>query len=240
MLCFSPQIWCSDDTDPIERLDIQAGLSYLYPQSTMGSHVSAAPHAQTLRNTPLSTRGNVSCFGVLGYELDLKNLLPVELQEITAQIEFYKTHRQVFQFGTFRRLPGDCCWQVSREGITLVGVFHRLVHAAPGYESIRPAGLDGTKRYRIISRPQNLRVGNFGSLVQHITPVNLNPNGTVLRLADRLYAMPDGCESYTASGAALMAGLQLAPRFTGTGYDKALRVQGDFGSNLYLIWEETL
>jgi alpha-galactosidase len=52
MLCFSPQIWCSDDTDPIERLDIQGGLSYLYPQSCMGAHVSAvapcpdsAPHA---------------------------------------------------------------------------------------------------------------------------------------------------------------------------------------------------
>ena len=29
MLCFSPQIWASDDTDPIERLDIQRGLSYL-------------------------------------------------------------------------------------------------------------------------------------------------------------------------------------------------------------------
>ena len=53
MLCFSPQIWCSDDTDPIERLTIQGNLSYLYPQSTFGAHVSATPHAQTRRVTPL-------------------------------------------------------------------------------------------------------------------------------------------------------------------------------------------
>jgi alpha-galactosidase len=105
MLCFSPQIWCSDDTDPIERLDIQGGLSYLYPQSCMGAHVSASPHAQTLRRTPLHTRGNVSFFGVLGYELDLGDLLPVEEREIKAQIAFYKAHRRTFQFGEFTRLP---------------------------------------------------------------------------------------------------------------------------------------
>ena len=71
MICYSPQVWCSDDTDPIERLTIQGNLSYLYPQSTFGAHVSAAPHAQTLRHTPLATRGNVSFFGCLGFELDL-------------------------------------------------------------------------------------------------------------------------------------------------------------------------
>ena len=79
MLCFSPQIWASADTDPIERLTIQNGYSYLYPQSAMGAHVSATPHAQTLRATPLSTRGNVAFFGCLGYELDLKHLQPVEV-----------------------------------------------------------------------------------------------------------------------------------------------------------------
>ena len=82
MLCFSPQIWASDNTDPIERLTIQNGISYLYPQSTVGAHVSAAPHAQTLRSTPLNTRGNVAFFGCLGYELDLRTLLPVEIKEI--------------------------------------------------------------------------------------------------------------------------------------------------------------
>ena len=96
MLCFGPQIWCSDNTDPISRLEIQENLSYLYPQSTFGAHVSASPHAQTLRTTPLTTRGNVSFFGCLGYELDLDHLLSVEQKEIKEQIALYKKYRSVF------------------------------------------------------------------------------------------------------------------------------------------------
>lgn len=238
MLCFSPQIWCSDDTDPIERLDIQEGLSYLYPQSTFGAHVSAAPHAQTLRNTPLSTRGNVSFFGLLGYELDLKHLLPVEEDEIKHQIQFYKEHRDCFQFGAFTRLPDreHVSWQVSKGDIHIAGIFHRLQHAAPGYERLRMVGLEG-RRYQVSSRTQKLRVGQFGALVKHIAPVNLDPNGVVLRTADHHYRMEDAAETFTASGAALGSGVLLTARFAGTGYDKNLRVQGDFSSYIYVAKE---
>ena len=103
MLRYSPQIWASDNTDPIERLRIQKGLSYLYPQSAMGAHVSQSPHMQTLRSTPLSTRFNVACFGAFGYELDLDELSVVEKQQVKEQIAFYKEHRKTLQFGDFYR-----------------------------------------------------------------------------------------------------------------------------------------
>lgn len=237
MLCHSPQVWCSDNTDPIDRLTIQENLSYLYPQSTFGAHVSAAPHAQTLRSTPLTTRGNVSFFGLLGYELDLKHLLPVEIEEIKEQIKFYKRYREVFQFGSFRRITSG--WQVQKGKVTLAGIFHGLVHAAPGYERLRLKGLDQKKRYRFASRQQKLRVGPFGPLLKHVVPVNVNPNGALLRTADRHYAMPDGHQEGSVSGGALMAGIQLLPPFRGTGYSPGQRTQGDFGSNLYVIEEET-
>lgn len=237
MLCFSPQIWCSDDTDPIERLTIQGNLSYLYPQSTFGAHVSAAPHAQTLRTTPLSTRGNVSFFGCLGYELDLNHLLPVEEKEIKEQIVLYKRYRRVFQFGTFRR--NDTGWQVSDGSITLSGVFSGARSAVPGYEKLRIKGLDCRKTYHFRTRPQNLRIGQFGDLVKHVTPVNLNPNGLVLRTADRHMTMADGVHEGTASGMALTVGIPMLPAFRGTGYDTDQRTQLDFGSNLYIIEEET-
>ena len=51
-------------------------LGLLQPQS------GVIEHAQTLRHTPLSTRGNVSLFGCLGYELDLTELLPKIRQEV--------------------------------------------------------------------------------------------------------------------------------------------------------------
>ena len=240
MLCFSPQVWASDDTDPIERLDIQSGLSYLYPQSTMGSHVSASPHAQTLRSTPLTTRGNVSFFGLLGYELDLEHLVAVEEKEIKAQIAFYKQHRRTFQFGTFSRLTveGAVGWQVSDGAHHLAGVFHKLIPAAPGYQYLALKGLKAETRYTAKTRPQGVRVGQFGALLKHVAPVNIDPNGALLRTADRHYTMEDGGQQITASGSALMAGWPLPPRFTGAGYDKTMRVQGDFGSCVFEIEED--
>lgn len=236
MLCFSPQVWCSDNTDPISRLDIQGGLSYLYPQSTFGAHVSASPHAQTLRVTPLSTRGNVSFFGVLGYELDLKHLLPVEIRQIKEQIRFYKQYRKLFQFGNFRRTESG--WQVSDGETAVAAVFHKQMDAAPGYERLRVLDLVKGRTYRVYACPQELRVGQFGALVKHVAPVNLNPNGVILRTVDRHYTMPDGTQECVASAGALESGLVLLPLFRGTGYDGKQRTQLDYGSSLYLIEAE--
>ena len=235
MLTFSPQVWCSDNTDPIERLTIQGNLSYLYPQSTFGAHVSAVPHAQTLRVTPLATRGNVSFFGCLGYELDLKHLLQVELKQIREQTDFYKQYRHVFQFGEFRRWKNT--WQVSDGVTTIVGVFHGLTHSAPGYDRLRVFGLEKDKVYRVQSRAQAIRVGQFGNLLKHVAPVDIDPNGALLRMADRHYTLPDGEEDYTVSGAALESGITLMPRFRGTGYDKRQHTHADFGSDVYVIRE---
>ncbi len=235
MLCFGPQIWCSDNTDPIERITIQENLSYLYPQSTFGAHVSAAPHAQTLRNTPLCTRGNVSFFGCLGYELDLKHLLGIEKKQIIEQIAFYKKYRRIFQFGKFSRLKNG--WQVSDGETTLAAVFRKILPAAPGYEKLRIKNLDKAKVYNFSTFAQKLRVGQFGSLIKHVVPVNLDPNGFILRTADRLITLPDGNQEFKASGAAFSAGIMLLPLFRGTGYDKEQRTLTDFGSELFIIEE---
>ena len=120
---------------------------------------------------------------------------------------------------------------------TVAGVFHGVQHAAPGYERLRVTGLDEKKQYRLDSRPQLLRVGDFGSLLRHVLPVKLNPNGLAVQTADSYYKMYDGQQTVTASGAAYSAGIMLAPRFAGTGYDADGRMQGDFGSNVYFIRE---
>ena len=237
ILRFGPQVWCSDNTDPIERLTIQENLSYLYPQSTFGAHVSASAHAQTLRVTPLCTRGNVSFFGCLGYELDLNHLVKAEKEEIREQVEFYKQYRQIFQFGAFRRLQNG--WQVSDGSTALVGVFRKLVAAAPGYETLRPRALRKDSVYRFRNRPQKLRIGSFANLIKHVAPVNLNPNGLIMHTADHHITMPDGTQELTVSGSGLMAGVRLLPLFRGTGYDQRQRTLADFGSEIYIIEEET-
>ena len=68
MMYYTPQIWCSDNTDAIDRLRIQYGTSFGYPVSVVGSHVSAVPNHQTGRKTPLHTRGVVAMSGTFGYE----------------------------------------------------------------------------------------------------------------------------------------------------------------------------
>ena len=114
-------------------------------------------------------------------------------------------------------------------------MFHRLVSAAPGYERLRLVGLDKDKRYRVTSLEQVIRVGQFGNLLKHVAPVNIDPNGQLLRLADRHISLPGGVEELTVSGAALMSGILLRPQFRGTGYDQNQRTQGDFGSDIYII-----
>jgi len=104
MLYYAPQTWTSDNTDAYQRQFIQYGTSLLYPQSTMGTHVSQSPNEQEHRETSLNTRGNVAYFGTFGYELDLTLLSSKEKNEIKKQTDFMKQYREIFQFGTFYRL----------------------------------------------------------------------------------------------------------------------------------------
>ena len=97
MMYYTPQIWCSDNTDAIDRLKIQYGTSFGYPVSVVGSHVSAVPNHQTGRKTPLHTRGVVAMSGTFGYELDLMNLSEEEKQEIRDQITNIRIMRQSFR-----------------------------------------------------------------------------------------------------------------------------------------------
>ena len=141
-----------------------------------------------------------------------------------------------FWFGrTFRRTRQG--WQVSDGKTTLSGVFHTLVHAAPGYEMLRVSGLNRQKTYRLTSLAQAIRVGQFGSLLKHVVPVNINPHGALLRIADSHYTLKNAVEDMVVSGAALEGGVMLKPMFRGTGYSDQQRTQGDFGSDIYIIEE---
>ena len=242
MLCYSPQIWTSDNTDPIERLDIQGGIYNFYPQSTVSAHVSMAPHQQTLRDTPIQTRFNVAAFGVLGYELDFSELTPTERKQVKEQIAFYKQHRRSFQYGRLKKVklknPEQISWQITDGDKTLAAIYQKYKTACPGRDRLDVPGLDPEKLYSVDSRGQHLRISRFGGLVKHIMPIHLKPDGFILRTANKYYAMPDGMESYTASGAMLEEGINLSMQYEGSGYDPNLRILGDFGSSLYIIKEK--
>ena len=104
MLYYSPQIWTSDDTDAMERLEIQYGTSMVYPPSSMSAHVSAVPNHQTGRVTSFRTRGDVAMAGAFGYELDLTKLTNEERELVRQQVADYHKHYDLIQNGDYYRL----------------------------------------------------------------------------------------------------------------------------------------
>ena len=158
MMYYTPQIWCSDNTDAIDRLKIQYGTSFGYPVSVVGSHVSAVPNHQTGRKTPLHTRGVVAMSGTFGYELDLMNLSEEEKQEIREQIAEYKNYAPIIQNGLYYRLSDPrkeeiCAWEfvhTDENGTSrvLLNVVMQAIHGNMTVNYIKLQGLEETAVYR--------------------------------------------------------------------------------------------
>ena len=157
MLYYMPQTWTSDNTDAIERLKIQYGTSLVYPNVSMGCHVSAVPNHQVHRMTPLNTRGVVAMSGNFGYELDITKLSDEEKEMIKEQIKNYKEIRETIQFGDYYRLSSpfednDVAWMfVSKDKKEVVVSFVRqsaLPH--PKFESLKLVGLEEDASYEVV------------------------------------------------------------------------------------------
>ena len=158
MMYYTPQIWCSDNTDAIDRLQIQYGTSFGYPVSAVGSHVSAVPNHQTGRKTPLHTRGVVAMSGTFGYELDLLKLSEEEKQEIRGQIAEYKKYAPVIQNGLYYRLSDPekdeiCAWEFvnteeNGESKVLLNVVMQTIHGNMPVNYVKLRGLEENAVYR--------------------------------------------------------------------------------------------
>lgn len=155
MLYYSPQIWCSDNTDAIDRVNIQYGTSFGYPISSVGSHVSAVPNHQTGRVTSLKTRGVTAMAGTFGYELDLGKLSEDEKEEIRRQIQDYHRFGELIQKGWYYRLTNPFeqeigAWMfVSKdrtEALVNMVVLKMVAYMATGYVKLK--GLQAGKMYQ--------------------------------------------------------------------------------------------
>lgn len=143
MLYYSPQIWCSDDTDGVERLSIQEGTQLLYPLSAIGAHVSDCPNHATGRNTPFDTRAKVAMAGTFGYELDITEIPEADRKEISSQIALYKKYGSLIREGDYYRLASyrenhlyDCIEVVSKDKETALLTYVQVL-AEPNMPSRR-------------------------------------------------------------------------------------------------------
>lgn len=148
MLYYSPQIWCSDNTDAINRTRIQYGTSFFYPVSAVGAHVSAVPNHQTSRVTSFHTRGVTAMAGTFGYELNPALLSDEEKQQVREQIASYKKYERLINEGTYWRLSDPihdeiAAWMsVSKEqDRALVSVVRLMAEANQAAVYVRLRGL---------------------------------------------------------------------------------------------------
>lgn len=157
MLYYSPQIWCSDDTDAVERLAIQEGTALIYPVSTIGAHVSVCPNHIVGRTTPFETRGDVALLGTFGYELDITKLTEEEKEQVKCQVEKYHKYNDLIREGDYYRLASAeengyyDSWIIVEKDQSRALVFYVQVRARANAKSrfVRLAGLDEKKRYAV-------------------------------------------------------------------------------------------
>ena len=107
ILFYSPQIWCSDKTDPIDRVRIQTGTSLIYPVSSISAHVSQSPNHQTQRETPITARCYCAMQGAYGFEVDPSVLSAEEKAFLSKETAFYKENQELIRNGAFYRLHSD-------------------------------------------------------------------------------------------------------------------------------------
>ena len=239
MLCFMPSFWCSDNTEPHERMRIQEGTLMGYPQSTIGAHVSACPNHQTLRSSQIEDRFNVACIGAFGYELDPNELTTVDTLSMMEQIAWYKKNRHLLAYGDYYLLSSFYSENPQqyvivspdqKEAVYFLG--NPLFELNAPQVVAKPVGLDPNAMYHFEERQQNF---DFEYIDGKRIPSTKKVEGK--NLEDELKALtPLKSEKQVCdlSGESLMnAGVRLYYEWGSGGNWKRLML--DFGTRLYKI-----
>ena len=241
ILSYFPQIWGSDNTDPVARIAIQGGYSYGYPQVCFGSHVSASPNHQTLRRSSLDTRFHVAAFGNLGYELNPGDLSEAERETIRSQVACYKKYRRTLQRGQFfrGREGNEIDWTiVSSDRSQALGFYYRAVNqAGEDLSFFYPRGLAPDKKYHFFNQPRKVDLQVMGSLINLRTPLHVREGSFLHKMIARLVQLEGETEEARAYGDVLMAGVATGQNFVGTGFNDQVRYLPDFASRLYFMEE---
>ena len=169
MLYYMPQTWGSDDTNTYWRSFITSGTLSCYPQSSYGAHVSrdGNPHKNIGGTSSLEDRFNLNSIGAFGYEFDFRKYNSHELTIISRQIEFYKKHRKLLQYGDYFVI--DNCFDddryfsyivVSKDKSEAMMMISELGTNIPS-KKWKTKGLDGSFNYHLKMRKQyNLNESN--------------------------------------------------------------------------------
>lgn len=104
MLRYFPQIWTSDNNDPISRSKIIYGTSLCYPLSTISNHIGDEITHANGRQTPLEIRTKINTLGPTGIEFNILNQDLSILEKVKTKFTDYKIWRNLIIDGDLYRL----------------------------------------------------------------------------------------------------------------------------------------
>lgn len=164
MLKYFTEFWCSDNTDPFERIYIQWSLSKFFPAKTMGSHVT-----NWNRNASVKFRTDVCSSCKLGFDIDLKSLSTDEYKFVQQAVANYNDMKPMILDGDQYRLlsPYDtnhCALNYVQKDRMRAVLFAYDLHPrfAEPLPNVKLKGLDPTRTYTV--RETNLMPGVKSSL----------------------------------------------------------------------------
>jgi len=156
ILRYTDEIWPSDNTDALDRLQIQDGFTHAYAPMTMVAWVTDVPDSRDSGRVPLQFRFLTAMQGALGIGGNLNHWTSSELQEGARLVAFYRQIRTTIQTGQLYRLirPGEkgptSVQYVGADGRqTVLFVYLRSKQFGGLYSPVRLRGLDPEAQYRV-------------------------------------------------------------------------------------------
>lgn len=148
-LCYCPQIWTSDESNPVRRSLINFNTSLGYPLSAIATHVNDC------KLMTYEQKSLFALFGTYGYEMNPNKLTDAEKQALFNTAELYKKyHREVIEEGTLYHLmsPQTDNWYVmqcvNKSKTCSLALLMNLMHEKDRYRYLKLKGLDPNKKYR--------------------------------------------------------------------------------------------
>ncbi len=166
-LKYFTEFWCSDNTDPIERLFIQWGFSQFMPAKAMCAHVT-----NWSRGTSVKFRTDVASMCKLGFDINLSGMNEQEFQYCQAAVANWKRLQSVIMDGAQYRLVSPYEGEHMAVNYVDEARSHAVLFAYDIYprfqEKLMPVrlqGLDPSRMYKV--EEINLMPGRKSSLAAH-------------------------------------------------------------------------
>jgi alpha-galactosidase len=160
ILAVTDRVWASDSNDPVERQDIQRWTQLLLPPELVGGHVGPTTAHSSGRTTDLSYRLATSLMGSAGFEWNIAECTPDELETITRFASLYKELRHIIHLGTAVHAdPRDRALRVTgavaqdrSEAVFTIASVASLEDSLP--EHVHLHGLEPDRRYLVRVRDE--------------------------------------------------------------------------------------